>query len=72
MLTLTSLVSHTSTLKDSSLHTTDLFVLSRIQVDPTSIENPQGGGIQILEPWKVGELALSPLTFAYNFPKKNV
>ena len=48
-----------------------LFILSRIQVDPTSIENPQGGEIQILEPWKVDELALSPLAFAYNFPKKN-
>lgn len=48
-----------------------LFVLSHIQVDTESIENPQGGEIQILEPWKVDEGALSPLAYAYILPKKN-
>jgi len=48
-----------------------LFTLSRIQVDPTSIERPQAGEIQILEPWSIDEGILSPLAFTYNLPEKN-
>lgn len=48
-----------------------LFILSRIQVDPTSIEKPQAGEMQMLEPWDINEGTLSPLAFTYNLPEKN-
>ncbi len=48
-----------------------LFTLSRIQVDPTSIQKPQAGEMQILEPWNIDEGTLSPLAFTYNLPEKN-
>lgn len=49
-----------------------LFILSRIQVDPTSIEKLQAGEIQILEPWSIDEGILSPLAFTYDLPEKKV
>src|SRR5260370_31099890 len=49
-----------------------LFVLSHIQIDPTSIENLHGGEIRRLEPWDVDEWTRSPLAFVYILQKKNV
>jgi hypothetical protein len=46
-----------------------LFILSRIQVDPASMEKPQAGEIQILEPWNIDEDALTPLAFTYKLPE---
>ncbi len=46
-----------------------LFILSHIQVDPKSIDKPQGGEIQRLEPWKVDDGTLSALAFSYTLPK---
>jgi hypothetical protein len=46
-----------------------LFILSHIKVDPKSIDKPQGGEIQRLEPWKVDDGTLSALAFSYTLPK---
>jgi Domain of unknown function (DUF3883)/EVE domain len=48
-----------------------LFILSNIKVDPKSIDKPQGGEIQRLEPWKVDDGTLSALAFSYTLPKGN-
>jgi Domain of unknown function (DUF3883)/EVE domain len=48
-----------------------LFILSNIQVDPKSIDKPQSGEIQRLEPWKVDDGTLSALAFSYTLPKGN-
>jgi hypothetical protein len=48
-----------------------LFILSNIQVDLNSIDKPQGGEIQRLEPWKVDDGTLSALAFSYTLAKRN-
>ncbi|WP_052569429.1 DUF3883 domain-containing protein [Ktedonobacter racemifer] len=42
-----------------------LFILSHIQIDSTTPMTLNGGEIQRLEAWNIGEGTLSPLAFSY-------
>ncbi|GHO56090.1 DUF3883 domain-containing protein [Ktedonobacter robiniae] len=48
-----------------------LFILSHIQVTSTAPLKLEGGEIQRLEPWNIGEGTLSPLAFSYKTGKIN-